>query len=344
MFPRPRRSLPAALTALLALAVARPARAELQELTVYSGRHYESDEKLLRHFSAKTGILVKRVEGQEDELLERLRKEGAASPADVLLATDAARLGEADALGLFAPVASKVLEARIPASLRTPTWFAFATRARVIVYDRTQVKPAEVQTYADLAGPRFKGKLCVRSGLHPYNVSLGASLIAHSGEAAAEAWARGIVANLARPPQGGDTEQIMGVGSGACQVALVNSYYLVRLHRSPREADQKLVKRVALAWPDQRGSGTHVNVSGGGVLKTAPHRDAAVRFLEYLASDEAQSYFATANNEWPVVRSAGVRSPALPGLGAFKPEALDVATLTANAPRARKIFERAGWR
>ena len=180
--------------------------------------------------------------------------------------------------------------------------------------------------------------------MHPYNVSLGAALIARSGEAAAEAWARGIVANLARPPQGGDTEQIMGVGSGACQVALANSYYVVRLLRSPREEDQKIVKRVAVVWPDQRGAGTHVNVAGGGALKTTAHRESAVRFLEYLASDEAQAYFAAANNEWPVVRSAGVRNATLQGLGKFKREALDVATLTANAPRARKIFERAGWR
>ena len=340
---RPRCPLPAALAVLLALA-ARQAQAEPPELTIYSGRHYESDEKLLHHFSAKTGILVKRVEGREDELLERLRKEGAASPADVLLTTDAARLGESDALGLFAPVASKVLEERIPVGLRTPTWFAFSTRARVIVYDRTQVKASEVQSYADLATPRFKGKLCVRSGLHPYNVSLGAALIARSGEATTEAWARGIVANLARPPEGGDADQVRAVGTGACQVALANSYYVVRLLRSPREEDQKIVKRVAVVWPDQRGAGTHVNVAGGGVLKTTAHRESAVRFLEYLASDEAQAYFAAANNEWPVVRSAGVRNPTLQGLGTFKPEALDVATLTANAPRARKIFERAGWR
>ncbi len=343
MSPRPRRSL-AALATLAALAAAPRARAEIQELTLYSGRHYESDEKLFHHFTAKTGIVVRRVEGNEEELLERIRKEGASSPADVFITTDAARLGEADGLGLFSPISSSLLDQRIPANLRTTNWFAFSTRARVIVYDRTKVKTAEIQTYADLANPRLKGKLCVRSGMHPYNISLGAALIAHSGEAATEAWARGIVANLSRPPRGGDTEQIRAVGTGECQVALANSYYVARLIRSPKEQDQKLMKRVGVVWPDQRGQGTHVNVSGGGVLKNAPHRESAIRFLEYLASDEAQSYFAAANNEWPVVKTAVVRNPTLESLGTFKPDKLNVATLTTNAARAEKIFEKAGWR
>ena len=176
-----RRCLPAAVAILTAVAVATPARAQDRELTLYSGRHYQSDEKLYAHFTEKTGIKVNRIEGKEEELLERLKVEGASSPADVFITTDAARLGEAEALGLFAPVESKVLDQRIPATLRTATWFAFSTRARVIVFDRTKVKADEVRTYADLANPRLKGKLCVRSGSHPYNLSLGSALLAHVG-------------------------------------------------------------------------------------------------------------------------------------------------------------------
>jgi iron(III) transport system substrate-binding protein len=339
-----RRCLPAAVAILTAVVTATPARAEDLELTLYSGRHYQSDDKLYAHFTEKTGIKVNRIQGKEEELLERLKIEGASSPADVFITTDAARLGEAEALGLFAPVESKVLDKRIPAALRTATWFAFSTRARVIVFDRAKVKADEVRTYADLANPRLKGKLCVRSGSHPYNLSLGSALLAHIGEVQTEAWARGVVANFARAPKGGDTDQILAVGAGECQVALVNSYYLARLLRSAKKEERELMTRVRVAWPDQSGRGTHVNVSGGGVLKTATHKDAAVTFLEYLASDAAQSYFAVANNEWPVVKTAVARNAALDTLGTFKADPLDVGTLSRNAVRVQKSFERAGWR
>ncbi|HEX9398799.1 MAG TPA: extracellular solute-binding protein [Anaeromyxobacter sp.] len=332
------------LAATAAFAAPAVARAQEKELTLYSARHYQTDERLYAHFTEKTGIKVKRVEGSEDELLERIKKEGANGPADVFITVDAARLGQADALGLFAPVRSKLLEGRIPANLRTGTWFAFSTRARVIVYDRTRVKAADVRTYLDLADPKLKGKVCVRSGSHPYNVSLGSALIAHLGEARTQQWANGLVENLARAPKGGDTDQIRAVATGECQVALANSYYVVRLLRSAKAEDQEIMKRVGVAWPDQHGNGTHINVSGGGLLKTAPHRDAAVRFLEYLASDQAQSYFAAGNNEWPVVKTVRVDNPALATLGSFKSDALNVATLVGNAALAQKIFDRAGWR
>jgi iron(III) transport system substrate-binding protein len=341
-----RRFLPL-LAALAALAAgAAPARglAQDKELNLYSARHYQTDEKLYANFTAETGIKVNRLEGKEDELLERIKNEGANSPADVFITVDAARLGQADALGLFAPVKSKVLEQRIPAHLRTDTWFAFSTRARVIVYDRAHLKAADVQSYQDLANPKLKGKVCVRSGSHPYNLSLGSALIAHLGEAKTEEWAKGLVANFARAPKGGDTDQIRAVGAGECQVALANTYYIARLIRSSKTEDQELMKRVGVVWPDQRGNGTHVNVSGGGVLKTAPHKDAAVKFLEYLASDEAQSYFADGNNEWPAVKTAKVNNPALEELGTFKADTLSVATLSKHTALAQKIFDRAGWR
>jgi iron(III) transport system substrate-binding protein len=334
------------LSLLAALACAAPLRAVAAdaELNLYSARHYQIDEKLYAHFTKETGIKINRIEGKEDELLERLKNEGANSPADVFLTVDAARLAQADALGLFMPVRSKVLEERIPANLRTDTWFAFSTRARVIVYDKAKVSAADVPTYESLASPKLKGKVCVRSGSHPYNLSLGSALVAHLGEARTEAWAKGVVANFARAPKGGDTDQIRAVGAGECQVALANSYYLARLLRSSKQEDQELMKRVGVVWPDQKGHGTHVNVSGGGVLQTAPHKEAAVRFLEYLASDEAQSYFADGNNEWPVVKTAKVDNPALQQLGTFKADSLDVATLSRNTALAQKIYDRAGWR
>jgi iron(III) transport system substrate-binding protein len=334
------------LSLLAALACAAPLRAAAAdaELNLYSARHYQTDEKLYAHFTKETGIKINRIEGKEDELLERLKNEGANSPADVFLTVDAARLAQADGLGLFMPVRSKVLEERIPANLRTDTWFAFSTRARVIVYDKAKVNAADVSTYESLASPKLKGKVCVRSGSHPYNLSLGSALVAHLGEARTEAWAKGVVANFARAPKGGDTDQIRAVGAGECQVALANSYYLARLLRSSKQEDQELMKRVGVVWPDQKGHGTHVNVSGGGVLETAPHKEAAVKFLEYLASDEAQSYFADGNNEWPVVKTARVDNPALQQLGTFKADSLDVATLSRNTALAQKIYDRAGWR
>jgi iron(III) transport system substrate-binding protein len=330
---------------LLALAVnAAPAAAQEKVLNVYSARHYQTDEKLYADFTAQTGIRVNRIEGKEDELLERIRNEGAHGPADVFITVDAARLGQADALGLFAPIRSKVLAERIPANLRTGTWIAFSTRARVIVHNKATVDPATVQDYEDLANPRLKGKVCVRSGSHPYNLSLGSALISHLGEARTEEWARGLVANLARAPKGGDTDQIRSVAAGECQVALVNSYYVARLMRSDKPEDREVVARIAVVWPNQRNRGTHVNVSGAGVLRSAPHAEAAVRFLEYLATDEAQVHFADGNNEWPAVRTAKVHNPALEALGKFKADELNVGTLSRNTAQAQKIFDRAGWR
>jgi iron(III) transport system substrate-binding protein len=330
---------------LVALATsAAPAGAQDQILNVYSARHYQADEKLYSDFTIQTGIRVNRIEGKEDELLERIKNEGSHSPADVFITVDAARLGQADALGLFAPVRSKVLEERIPPNLRTGTWFAFSTRARIIVYDKTSINPAEVQDYEDLANPKLKGKVCVRSGSHPYNLSLGSALISHLGEQRMEQWARGLVANFARAPKGGDTDQIRSVAAGECQVALTNSYYLARLMRSDDPRDKDVVGRIGMVWPNQRNHGTHVNVSGAGALKAAPHKDAALKFLEYLASDAAQVHFADGNNEWPAVKTAVVRNPALESLGKFKADTLDVATLSRNTALAQKIFDRAGWR
>lgn len=335
--------IPALLTAAT-VAIFHPAVAEEKVLNLYSARHYQTDEALYANFTQQTGIKINRIEGKEDELLERIKNEGANSPADIFLTVDAARLAKAHELGLFAPVASKLLESRIPAHLRTEDWFAFSTRARVIVYNKDSVKPEDVQNYADLANPKLKGKFCSRSGSHPYNLSLMASVIAHRGEAKAEELARGMVANFARAPKGGDTDQIKAVGAGECGVAISNSYYVARLLRSTKPNDLKTMEKVGVIWPDQAANGTHINVSGGGMLKTAPHREAAVKFLEYLASDQAQRYFADGNNEWPAVDGIKIANPALESLGKFKADKLPVKNLAMYQAKAQIIFDRVGFK
>jgi len=276
--------------------------------------------------------------------MERIRNEGTNSPADVFITVDAARLANADALGLFAPVKSKLLESRIPAHLHTDTWFAFSTRARVIIYNRSAVKAEDVATYESLADPKLKGKLCSRSGSHPYNLSLVASLIAHDGEAKTEEWAKGVVANFARAPKGGDTDQIKSVALGECGVAVSNTYYLARLIRSDKVDERRMMERVGIVWPNQANRGTHINISGAGVVKTSKNVEAAVKFLEYLASDEAQRYFADGNNEWPVVASVVTGNPALEAMGKFKADTLPIGALAKNVVAAQKLLDRAGYR
>ncbi len=330
---------------LVALMVAAGfAQAQENVLNLYSARHYQTDEALYSNFTKLTGITINRIEGKEEELLERIKNEGANSPADVFLTVDAARLAQAEQLGLFTPIKSKVLESRIPAHLRSDSWFAFSKRARVIIYNKGVFAAADVQNYEDLADAKFKGKVCSRSGAHPYNISLTAALIAHNGEAKTEEWAKAVVSNFARAPKGGDTDQIKAVSAGECAVAVSNTYYLVRLLRSDKPADRKIMENIGIVWPNQKSYGTHVNISGGGVLKTAPHKDAAVKFLEYLSSDQAQEYFANGNNEWPVVPSVDAKNAALESLGKFKEDTLPVSTLARNAAIAQKVSDRAGYR
>ena len=332
-----------ALAAIFALAGAAHAQ-DNKVLNLYSARHYQTDEALYANFTKATGIKINRLEGKEEELVERIRNEGVASPADILITVDATRMDVADRLGLFQPLASPVLEQRLPATLRTPNWAAFSTRARVIVFNLGALKKEQVQNYEDLATPALKGQVCMRSGGHPYNLSLGGALLAHIGEARTETWARGVVANFARAPKGGDTDQLMAVAAGECGVTVSNTYYLVRLLRSTRPADIEAVKKLGIVWPNQASQGTHVNVSGAGILKNAPNRDAARKFLEYLASDEAQAYFANGNNEWPAVKSVATRNPELESLGSFKADTLPVAELARNTALAQKVFDRAGWK
>ena len=322
------------------------AAAQEKVLNLYSSRHYQTDESLYANFTKQTGIKINRIEAGEDPLIERLKNEAAASPADVLVTVDAGRLWRAEQLGLFQPVKSKVLDSRLPEHMRAANdqWFGFSARARVIVYNKAAVNAADVQNYEDLANPKLKGKVCTRSGSHVYNLSLMSALIEHWGERKAEEWARGVVANMARAPKGGDTDQIMGVASGECGVAITNTYYYVRLMKSEKPEDKKAIQSVALVWPNQKGFGTHVNVSGAGVLKSAPNRASAIQYLEYLASDSAQNYFANGNNEWPVAKGLKPDNAALASLGNPKFDTLNISALGKNQPLAQKIFDRAGYK
>ena len=334
------------LFAAILTAASFSAGAQEKVLNLYSSRHYQTDEALYSNFTRQTGIRINRIEAPEDSLIERLRNEGAASPADVLITVDAGRLWRAEQLGLFQPIRSAVLESRIPAHLRHPDglWFGFSTRARVIVYNKEAVKPGEIRSYEDLADPRWKGKVCMRSSSSIYNLSLAAAQISHAGEQKTEEWAKGVVANFARAPKGGDTDQIKAVAAGECAVTLANTYYYARLAKSTKPDEREAVAKTGIVWPNQDGRGAHVNISGAGVLKSAPHRAEAIAFLEYLAADQAQRYFAEGNNEFPAVKTATIDNPALAALGTFKPDMLNVSALGRNQPAAQKIYDRAGWR
>jgi iron(III) transport system substrate-binding protein len=322
------------------------ALAQDKVLNVYSSRHYQTDEALYGNFTKLTGIRINRIEAGEDPLIERIRNEGERSPADVLITVDAGRLWRAEQLGLFQPVKSPVLESRIPESYRDPAgrWFGFSLRTRLIAYNKAKVREGEVQTYEELADPKWKGRVCMRSSTNVYNLSLMGALIDHLGEQKAEAWARGVHDNLAQEPKGGDTDQLKAVAAGLCDVTISNQYYYARLARSEKPDEKRIAERLGVVLPNQKTWGAHVNISGAGVMKNAPHREAAIRFLEYLASDEAQRYFADGNNEWPVTANLKVDNPVLARFGEFKRDRLNVAVLGRNQPSSQKIYDRVAWK
>ncbi len=334
------------LITVLMLGAVSAAHAQNKALNIYSSRHYQTDEALYANFTKLTGIRVNRIEAGDDALIERIRNEGERSPADVLVTVDAGRLWRAEQLGMFQPVRSPTLDARIPASFRDPNglWYGFSLRARLIAYNKARVKPAEVGTYEDLADPKWKGRVCMRSSSNIYNLSLMGALIEHLGEAKAEAWAKSVRANLARDPKGGDADQLKSVAAGECDVTISNQYYYARMARAPKADDRAVAGKIGVVFPNQQSWGTHVNVSGAGVMKHSPNRDAAIRFLEYLASDEAQRYFAEGNNEWPAVPAVKPENPVLAAFGAFKQDSLNVAVLGRNQPASQKIYDRVAWK
>jgi iron(III) transport system substrate-binding protein len=316
-----------------------------QEVNLYSSRHYDTDVALYDAFTEQTGIAVNLIEGDADQLIERIKAEGRNSPADVLITVDAGRLWRADEAGLLQPVSSPVLEEAIPAELRHPEgrWFGLSQRLRGIVYAKDRVDPSEVTSYEDLADPKWQGRICIRSSTNVYNQSLVASMIDANGVEATEAWAQGLADNLARPPQGGDTDQIEAVAAGECDLAVVNHYYFVRLLESDSEDERAVADKVDIVFPNQDGRGAHANVSGAGVVATAPNKENAVKFLEYLTTSEAQAYFAEGNYEFPVV--AGVKlDPVLEQWGEIKTDAINAAKLGENNPEAVKLMDRVGWK
>ena len=339
-----------AVSAAIGAALAPNAWSQDQVLNLYSARHYQTDEALYANFTKATGIKINRVDADDAGILARLKSEGASSPADVILLVDAARLWRAEVDGLFQPVKSDILESRIPAILRGKdggqgsTWFGLSKRARVVVYNKQTVKRDDVDTYEELADPKNKGKVCTRSGSHPYNLSLFGAVMEHLGQPATETWLQGVVANMARAPKGGDTDQIKAVASGECQVALTNTYYLARMMRSDKPEDRQVVEKVGVVFPNQHSWGTHVNIAGAAAAKHAPNRKAAVLFLEYLAGDQAQAYFADGNNEWPAVNSVKVGNPALETLGPFKSETIPISVVGMNQVKVQQMLDRVGFK
>ena len=331
------------LAATTALSAAGMAMAE-GELNLYSSRHYDTDERLYSDFTEATGITINRIEGKAYELIERMKAEGANSPADILLTVDTSRLERAKDAGVLQSIESGTLEDLIPANLQDEDnqWFGFSQRARIIFYDKNDVANPP-KSYVDLADPAFKGKVCHRSSSNVYSQTLLASVIANHGEEAAKGWAKGVVDNFARDPQGGDTDQLRGLVSGECDISISNTYYFARAIRKDVDglpADARA--NIGWVFPAQNDEGAHMNLSGGGVAANAPNKDNAILFLEYLASAQAQQYFSAGNDEYPAVPGVAI-SPSVATLGLFRPDDLDATTIANNVPKAQAIFNEVGW-
>ena len=327
-----------------AITVSTLTAAQAQELNLYSSRHYDTDERLYSDFTAATGITVNRIEGNADELIARMQAEGANSPADVFLTVDTVRLARAADMGLLQPIESEILETRVPAYLQDDdnNWFAFSQRARILFYDKTEVTNPP-QSYQDLAKPEYAGQVCIRSATNVYTQNIVAALIAQLGEAAVQDWATAVVGNFARAPQGGDTDQLRGIASGECNIAMSNTYYYSRIIR---EGDSQItpeqLANIGWVFPNQNDIGAHMNVSGGGVAANAPNRENAIKFLEYLTSEQAQQYFSACNDEYPAVPGVGL-APSVAALGIFRPDTIDLSDIAANVEAAVTVLNTAGW-
>ncbi len=327
--------------------------AAAQEVNIYSARHYPTDEALYSDFTKATGIKINRVDADDAGILARLKAEGSASPADVILLVDASRLWRAQVNEQFLPIRSAVLEKAIPENLRAQpdangatAWFGLSTRARVVVYDKLKFKKSDVASYENLADAKFKGQLCVRSGSHPYNLSLFGAMTEHLGPQKTEVWLKGLVDNMTRSPKGGDTDQIKAVAAGECGVAISNSYYLARLMRSGNPADRAVAEKVGVVFPNQNSWGTHLNIAGGAVAKHSKNVDNAIKFLEYLASPSAQNHFANGNNEWPAAKGVSFDNPALKAMtgGSFKSELIPISAVGMNQIKVQQMLDRVGFK
>lgn len=340
-----RRSLllsAAGLAGMSALPLRRASAAG--EVNIYSARHYPADEQLFALFTEETGIAVNQIKGTGAELMERIKLEGEQSPCDLFVTVDAGNLWRAQDEGIYQPVSSAELEKHIPANLREPSgqWFSFAKRARVVVYDTAKVKEEDLSTYEDLATEKWKGRILIRSSSNIYNQSLVASMIHNDGVEKTQAWCNGIVANMARPPKGGDTDQINALIAGEGDIAVSNTYYFARMLSGDDDALKQKLTGYKIFFPNQKTSGTHVNVSGAGVARYSPNKDNAIRFLEFMISPEAQAIFAGANFEYPV-RDGAEQAAVIASWGDFKEDEINVVELGKNNAEAVKIMDRAGW-
>jgi iron(III) transport system substrate-binding protein len=328
-----------------ALLLSASSFASAAEVNLYTARKDHLIKPILDKFTQQTGIKVNLLSAGEDQLIERLKSEGANSPADLFQTTDVARLNRARVEGLLQPISSAVLEKNVPAKYRDPQnyWFGQSARARVIFYGRDRVKPSDLSNFEGLADPKWKGRICVRSSASAYNQSLLAGMIAVDGLDKSEKWAKAIVDNMARKPQGGDRDQITAVAAGQCDIAIANTYYFAGMMTSDKAEERDAAAKVALFWPDQQGRGAHMNISGAGLTKAAKNKAEAIKLMEFLSSAEAQQFYAEANNEFPVLPSAK-RSALVTAWGSFKEETINVAMLGENNASAIRIFDRAGWR
>lgn len=333
--------LRSATASFLALATALPATAG--ELNLFSARHYDTDLMLYDAFTEATGIRINLIEGSSDELMARILAEGINSRADVLLTVDAGRLYRAEAAGLFQPVESEILTSRILPELRSPDnlWFGVSARVRVLFYNVEAGPPEGLTRMEDLADPRFAGEICMRSSSNIYSVSMLAELIEVLGAAAAEDWARAIGRNLARAPQGGDTDQIRAVAAGECAIDISNTYYWGNLMVSSDPANNAVAAATAFIFPNQQDRGAHKNISGAGVLANAPNPDNAVAFLEFLVSDDAQRILADGNSEFPVVPGVQITGP-MAAFTDFVATDVNAVVFGRNAAQAVAIWDRAG--
>lgn len=330
---------------LCMLALISSSQAYASELNVYSARQAQLIKPLLDAFSQDSGIKVRLLTGKDDALIKRLTAEGMNSPADVLLMADAGRLFRAKQAGVLQAINSPKLTQSIPANLRDPghTWFGLTYRARAIFYAKDRVNPAELSTYEALAQPQWQGRVCVRSSNSIYNQSLTASMIAAQGEPKTLQWAKGLVGNLARRPTDGDRDQIKAVAAGQCDVAIANSYYYAQMLFGGDAGQQAAANKVAIFWPNQAGRGTHINVSGAGVTRSAKNKANAIRLLEYLVLDDAQRWYATVNGEYPV-KPGIAADPKIQRWGRFKSDALNLSLLGQYNAKAVRLMDQAGWR
>lgn len=339
------RHLPLGLLLIASLCFPPLGSAAEEEVNVYSARKENLIKPLLDRFTEETGIQVNLVTGKADALLKRLQSEGKNSPADLLITTDAGRLHRAKASGVTQATRLPGDDERIPVMFRDPEghWYGLSLRARPILYVRGKVDPAELSTYEALADPQWKKRICIRSSDNIYNQSLVASMIAADGSEKVEAWAKGFVGNFARPPRGGDRDQIKAAAAGVCDIAIANTYYFAAMIDSKDQAQRAAAAKLRVFWPDQAGRGTHVNISGAAVTRSARNRDNAIRLIMFLLNDESQQWYADINGEYPVRPDIPV-NPTLESWGNFRMDTLNLGRLGELNPDAVRLMDRAGWK